>query len=449
MIRFWPILLLAAPLLAQVDPEIAEQQDLQQALSEANSSPVEFIHAIEHHLKLFPDSPRKAELERAILKYAVDLKDDRRVIQYGEIALRQQPDEIQLLNAVSVSLLRRAGREDAEKALGFATHLDELIQATYKDDNFTPAGGPKEAQRKEEFDRNHATALILEARAQGILGHHQQAVDLAQQSYRVFPSVEGAREASRWLAAAGRDKEAIQYLADAFTIAGLKSADADGASDRARLSELYEKVNGGSETGLGDLVLKAYDETSKQLAAHRAEINAFNPNAQVKDPLRYTLDGVDGERLPLGVLAGKVIVLDFWATWCVPCRVQHPLYEEVKTRYRDNTDVVFLSIDADEDHALVKPFMASAQWLQKAYFEDGLQAALQVSSIPTTVIFNKKGDIVSRMVGFLPERFVDMLSERIDDALGIPHESRAAAAPGDAGKQPPPVKGRAAGAIKQ
>jgi hypothetical protein len=51
--------------------------------------------------------------------------------------------------------------------------------------------------------------------------------------------------------------------------------------------------------------------------------------------------------------------------------------------------------------------------------------------------------MVSRMVGFLPERFVDMLSERIDDALGVVHQAPAA----DTVKEP--LKGRAAGAIKQ
>ncbi len=58
----------------------------------------------------------------------------------------------------------------------------------------------------------------------------------------------------------------------------------------------------------------------------------------------------------------KVIVLDFWATWCVPCRAQHPLYEEVKKHYKNRDDVVFLSLDTDEDHSLVAPFLAEQMW---------------------------------------------------------------------------------------
>jgi thiol-disulfide isomerase/thioredoxin len=185
------------------------------------------------------------------------------------------------------------------------------------------------------------------------------------------------------------------------------------------MAELYRKLTG-SEVGLGDVILKAYDETSGQLADRRAELRQYDPNAQAKDPMAYTVSGLEGDKLPLSSLLGKVIVLDFWATWCGPCRGQHPLYEEVKKRYKDSGDVVFLSIDTDEDHTLVKPFVESQKWPQKVYFDEGLQAVLQVSSIPTTIIFGKQGQVVSRMIGYLPDRFVDMLSDRIDEALGRP-----------------------------
>jgi thiol-disulfide isomerase/thioredoxin len=110
--------------------------------------------------------------------------------------------------------------------------------------------------------------------------------------------------------------------------------------------------------------------------------------------------------------------MDFWATWCGPCRGQHPLYEKVMARFKEREDVVFLFVDTDEDHTLVKPFLEGQGWTEKVYFDEGLQNLLQVSSIPTTLIFNKEGVMVDQMIGFLPDRFVDMLSERIQDALG-------------------------------
>ena len=75
--------------------------------------------------------------------------------------------------------------------------------------------------------------------------------------------------------------------------------------------------------------------------------------------------------------------MDFWATWCGPCRVQHPLYEEVKSKFAGNDDVVFLAINTDEDLAACKPFLESNKWDTKnVYFEDGLSNLLQVGSIP-------------------------------------------------------------------
>jgi thiol-disulfide isomerase/thioredoxin len=396
-----------------------EQQSLQRALGEAGNSPLEFELAIENHLKQYPNSPKRGELERALVKTAMEQNDDPRLIEFGERVLSRDPDNIQLLEHVATARLHQGDKPSAQRALDYARHMADLIQATYQNDKFEPGGGPAEVQRKEDFDRGRARTLLLEARANGLLGHNHDAAQLAESSYNIFPSVEAAREASRWLSAEGKDQEALQFLANSFTIGGLHSADVEGSSERARMGELYRKLHG-SDVGLGDLILKAYDNTSSQLAAHRAALREFDPNAQLKDPIQFTLTGLDGNKLPLSSLAGKVVVLDFWATWCTPCREQHPLYEQVKAKFKDSPDVVFLAVDADEDHNLVKPFLTQIQWSQNVYFEDGLQSLLQVSSIPTTIILGKKGEVFTRMIGYVPGRFVDMLTDRVNDALGKP-----------------------------
>ncbi len=419
MKRLGLLLALAAFPVAAQNLSQAEEESLQQALGEAGNSPIDFARAVENHLKRFPNSPRKPELERALAKTAIDLKDDRRIVQYGESVLTREPDNLQILEQVSTALLHAGDSASAERALVHARHCEQVVQAAFKNDKFVPGGGREQAKRKDEFDRGLARAALLQARAEGLLGHKDEAIRLAESSYKIFPSVEAARESARWLSETGQDQKAIRYLADAFTIAGLQSANPDGAADRTRMAELYRKMTG-SDTGLGDVVLKAYDETANLLAARRAELRQFDPNTQLKEPMRYTLTGLEGNKLALSSLLGKVLVLDFWATWCGPCRAQHPLYEEVKTRFKDSDDVVFLSVDTDEDHKLVKPFLESQNWTQRVYFEDGLMNLLQISSIPTTIIFGKKGEVVSRMIGYLPDRFVDMLTDRIDEALGKP-----------------------------
>jgi thiol-disulfide isomerase/thioredoxin len=415
-------LLAAAPIAAQ-DLSSAEQESLSKALSEAGNSPIEFVRAIENHLKTYPNSPKKLELERALVKTAIDLNDDRRISQFGEIVLKQEPDNLQILERVTTALLHNGDKGSAERALVHSIHFDEVVKSLYRFDKFDPGAGHEAAKRKDDFDRAQARAKLMLARSHGLLGHSAEAIQFAQASYSLYPSVEGAREAARWLSAAGKEQESIPYLAAVVAISGLRSTDPDDAGDRVKMAELYRKLHG-SDAGLGDVLLKAFDNTSAQFATRRARLREIDPNAQIKDPLRFTLSAPGGEKLQLASLNGKVIVLDFWATWCGPCRQQHPLYDTVKARYKDRDDVVFLSIDTDDDHTLVKPFLEAQKWTQMVYFEDGLSSLLQVSSIPMTVVYNKKGEVVSRMPGFVPERFVEMLAERIDDALGLPHDAQ-------------------------
>ncbi|MDQ6706222.1 MAG: TlpA family protein disulfide reductase, partial [Acidobacteriota bacterium] len=212
------------------------------------------------------------------------------------------------------------------------------------------------------------------------------------------------------------DLEAVEYIADAFTIEDPHSSEIDRGRDRMRMGELYQKANG-SEKGLGDIILRAYDRTRALTSERLARLKSKDPNMQAARILEFTLPAVDGESLPLGSLRGKTVVLDFWATWCGPCRAQHPLYEKVKDRFRDNPNVIFLSIDTDEDHSLVAPFLKAVNWNQNVYFESGMSRTLQISSIPTTIIVDRSGQVASRMNGYVPDRFVDLLTERIEQTL--------------------------------
>jgi thiol-disulfide isomerase/thioredoxin len=133
--------------------------------------------------------------------------------------------------------------------------------------------------------------------------------------------------------------------------------------------------------------------------------------------MQFTLSAVEGAPMHMAELKGKVVILDVWATWCGPCRAQHPLYEQVKKRFAGNRDVVFLSINSDEDRAAVKPFLDEVKWAGPVYFEDGLARALKITGIPSTVVIGRDGQVFSRMSGYVPDLFVDSLSEKIKDAL--------------------------------
>jgi thiol-disulfide isomerase/thioredoxin len=404
-------LLLASLCFGQAQLPEAEQKDLSTSLSEAGNSPQEFARALEQHLAKYPNSPQRDDIIRSLVKSAIEANDKRRILLWGEKSLEKDMAQPKVLERVSRILLESETKETSERALKYAQKFEETVRGLMKD---APSNPRQKAQFFDEFDRAIGRSLALQARATGNLGKTEEAVTLALKSFETYPSHESAREAAKWLAKAGKGVESARHYADAF-VAPDNTAELR-AKDRVLMAENYRKEKG-SEAGLGDLVLEAHDRAVSLGAKRLARLREFDPNTGVTNPIDYTLTALKGDPLRLSSLRGKVIVMDFWATWCGPCRVQHPLYEQVKSKFADKDDVIFLAINTDEDLTTVQPFLESNKWATNTvYFEDGLSNLLKVGSIPTTIIFDKQGQVFSRMNGFVPDRFVDQLSSRISEA---------------------------------
>jgi thiol-disulfide isomerase/thioredoxin len=270
------------------------------------------------------------------------------------------------------------------------------------------------AQWLRDLDQAGGRALVLKARATGKLGDSTAAAKLAKQSFDLYPTAEAAREHGKWLAATGDLQDAIDRYADAFTIEDPRNNEQDRSKDRSRLGELYMKATG-SERGLGDRILASYDRMSAVMTARLAQLKSKDPNVEAGSILDFTLPSPNGNPLPLTSLKGKTIVFDFWATWCIPCKAQRPLYEDVERKFSADKDVVFVSVNTDEDRAQVAPFLKQQNWKNAVYYDAGLADFVKVTSIPTTLIVDRSGQIASRMNGFIPERFVDLLTQRVEE----------------------------------
>jgi thiol-disulfide isomerase/thioredoxin len=398
---------------ATADPGNAEQLELNQAMSEASGSAVDIIRALEHHLAKYPDTKQRGAIEQTILKSAVEANDGPRIILYGGKAITGPTRDLPLMDRVTFELVKKGDAESAKKALEYIRRYQTGITAMRQQPppHYTP--GPW----ADQMDRAMARSLALEAHARENSGDVEGALPAARRSWATYPNGDAAREIAELLSKMGKEAEAIEPMADAFTVEDPSSTETDRARDRARMGAIYVKVKG-SEKGLGDVVLQAYDRTSAMMKARIESLKAKDPNARAEEIFDFTLPPVNGDKpLTLSSLRGKVVVLDFWATWCVPCRAQHPLLENVQRRFAGTPGIVFLPIDADDDTSLAAPFLKAQGWDEPAWFEGGLERKLMIGSIPTVVVLDPEGHISSRMIGFIPDRFEDMLTQRILEAL--------------------------------
>lgn len=409
-------LLLAALLAAQPpDSSAAAEQELDRALVEAGSSAVDYARALEKHLKRNPDSPQRAEIERVLAQAAVDLRDRRLLLEYGVRAIEAGSRSLPLLDQVTRALLDSSRPEDQERALRYARLL---LQSLDREREGQLSGGyqPLRGRRLDETEYALARARTMEARALDNLGRTEEALAAALAGWRLCPTVDNARERARILERAGRFREALDAAAESIALGADRTGEPNPRRDRERLASLAEKAHG-DPAAFARPLLDAYERVASLDGERRQRLKAADPNYGAKSVSEFTLTSTTGETLALASLKGKVVVLDFWATWCGPCRAQHPLYEQVRQRFRGRNDVVFLPVSTDEDRAAVAPFLKQQGWGPLSYFDDGLAAHLRVNSIPTAMVLDRAGNVFSRMNGFLADRFVDMLSERIREAL--------------------------------
>jgi cytochrome c biogenesis protein CcmG/thiol:disulfide interchange protein DsbE len=118
----------------------------------------------------------------------------------------------------------------------------------------------------------------------------------------------------------------------------------------------------------------------------------------------YELADLTGKMVSNREFAGKVVILDFWATWCPPCREEIPHFVQLQSKYREQGLVIVgLSLDAGgakdvapfaEEHNVNYPMLIGNDETAKAFGG--------VNSIPTTFVLDRQGKIVKRFVGFTP-----------------------------------------------
>ncbi|MGC2671900.1 MAG: thioredoxin domain-containing protein [Candidatus Acidiferrum sp.] len=394
----------------------SETEELQQAINDAGNDRAALVRNLEDFLKKYPESQQRPQIYRALVEASLQLQDSVRAADYAERIVALAPEDISM-TVLAIQLLERNGDEAAlRRAVNYSTRMLEYVQR-----NTSEEKSPKISKEEWEAEQKRDEVNILALRGRLNFKLHDTAA--AEKDFRASMALSPSALAGEKLgeiAELNKDlPAAIREYARAFAL-----ADAPGGSSRREIRQKLGNVwrlAHGSDQGLGDYLLHAYDEAT-------ASSDTPKParNAAAKEPYDFKLrKAQDGSPYVLANQKGKIVVLNFWATWCGPCRELEPHFERVAGQFQGIPDVVFLSADCDEDESLVPAYLEEEKPRTTVVFADGLDRLLAVNAFPTIVILDRTGKIAYRAEGFDPDDVETELSSAVRRVLAGQKESGA------------------------
>ena len=156
---------------------------------------------------------------------------------------------------------------------------------------------------------------------------------------------------------------------------------------------------------------------------------AVKPSKDRKPAPDFALKDVNGKSVKLSDYRGKVVLLNFWATWCGPCKIEIPWFIDFEQSYKDrNFAVLGISMD-DDGWESVKPYLEQRKINYRVMIGTEEVSAQYggVDSLPTTFIIDREGRIAAVHVGLISK------SEYKDDILNLLDDSEDSPKRGDRG----------------
>jgi thiol-disulfide isomerase/thioredoxin len=402
----------AVPKAAQPAKQPSPEEELQLALSGAGNDRASLVRNLEEYLKKYPGAPQRSQIYRALVEACVQLRDTARAADYAERIVSLNPDDISI-TILAIQLLEQLGDEAGlRRAVNYSGRVLDLVEQRSPVEKSPRVSQEEWAQQKK---RDRMSVLALRGRLEQKLKDLPAAQKDFEASYAIIPSATAAQQLGEIAELNKNLNAAILQYARAFALSDSVNGSSGRREIRKKLGNVWRLAHG-SENGLGGYLLQAFDDVSK--SAGEAGVRR---NADAREPSEFTLRRApEGSPYPLKDAKGKVIVVNFWATWCGPCHALEPLFAHVAAEFHGLPTALFLSANCDEDETLVGPYLRDDKPRTDVVFADGLDRLFSVESFPTVIVIDRDGKIAFRSNGFEPDTFERNLIAAVKRALAAP-----------------------------
>lgn len=162
---------------------------------------------------------------------------------------------------------------------------------------------------------------------------------------------------------------------------------------------IEEESTSNDQTNEEEAVEEDEEQANEKASEESEKTEESNEQEQVAYSNDFSLQDIDGNIIYLSNYQGKVVVLNFWATWCGPCVAEIPDFVEVYNQYK-NRDVQFIGVSLDSDMNALKQFVSENKMNYPVLIDDNNVSTIwNIEYIPTTYILDRNGNILTSRVG--------------------------------------------------
>lgn len=336
-----------------------------------------------------PHPALRRMMQRSLLKAQIEAKDWPGARATLAEIVASKPENIESRFKLALALAENKVHLDE------ALRLVEEAQALRRE--FRPWVRPRQFAIREWEKRygpedqrqayNNTLATLADAR--GWILAEQGNLEQAEQELRSAVSLNSSQQAQYHLGVVldrrGEREEALDLLVQAAAQKGSLAKDAREAAEA-----LFEKLHGPGVDALIQRARKALVEEKRQELAREF----------IQEPPKdFELVALDGQSYRLSDLRGKVVLINFWATWCGPCVVEMPTLIRLYQKHRE-TGFEILAISIDEDKSKVPPFVSEHKLPFPVLLADKVGLLYGVSGVPDNFFIDRAGNLRYHQLGF-------------------------------------------------